>query len=82
MLSAVKRGGRCCLCPWITYRSPFRWISGGTAFASPFVSTNYPGYSCWIALAEEAAGNAAKADAVLQSARRGQPLLVDLQPAG
>jgi tetratricopeptide (TPR) repeat protein len=40
----------------------------GTAFASPFVSTNYPGYNCWIALAEEAAGNAAKADAVLQSA--------------
>ena len=39
-----------------------------TAFASPFVSTNYPGYNCWIALAEEAAGNAAKADAVLQSA--------------
>jgi tetratricopeptide (TPR) repeat protein len=40
----------------------------GTAFASPFVSTNYPGYNCWIALAEEAAGNAAKADAILQSA--------------
>ena len=39
----------------------------GTAFASPFVSTNYPGYNCWIALAEEAAGNAAKADAVLQT---------------
>jgi tetratricopeptide (TPR) repeat protein len=40
----------------------------GTAFASPIVSTNFPGYNCWIALAEEAAGNATKADAVLQSA--------------
>jgi tetratricopeptide (TPR) repeat protein len=40
----------------------------GTAFASPIVSTNFPGYNCWIALAEEAAGNATKADAVLESA--------------
>jgi tetratricopeptide (TPR) repeat protein len=40
----------------------------GAAFASPFVSSNYPGYNCWIAPAEEAAGNAAKADSVLQSA--------------
>jgi tetratricopeptide (TPR) repeat protein len=32
------------------------------------VASNYPGYNCWIAPAEEAAGNAAKADAVLQSA--------------
>jgi tetratricopeptide (TPR) repeat protein len=39
----------------------------GAGFASPFVSSNYPGYNCWIAPAEEAAGNAAKADAVLKS---------------
>lgn len=39
----------------------------GAGFA-PMVASNYPGYNCWIAPAEEAAGNAAKADAVLQSA--------------
>ncbi len=39
----------------------------GAGYA-PMTASNYPGYNCWIAPAEEAAGNAAKADAVLQSA--------------
>jgi tetratricopeptide (TPR) repeat protein len=38
------------------------------AFADPAVSSNYPGYQCWIAPAEEAAGHPEKADAVLQAA--------------
>ena len=40
----------------------------GTAFADPVVSSDYPGYNCWIAPAEEAAGHAARADAVLKLA--------------
>ena len=40
----------------------------GAAFADPAVSSNFPGYTCWIAPAEEAAGNRDKADAVLASA--------------
>ncbi|GAC1672937.1 MAG: hypothetical protein NVS9B2_21150 [Steroidobacteraceae bacterium] len=40
----------------------------GTANADPAVSSNYPGYSCWIAPAEEAAGHPDKADAILKSA--------------
>lgn len=39
-------------------------------FANPIVSSNYAGYSCWIAPAEEAAGRPDKADAVLKSAGR------------
>ncbi|HEX4183752.1 MAG TPA: hypothetical protein VHY34_10905, partial [Caulobacteraceae bacterium] len=31
----------------------------GAAFADPIVSSNYPGYTCWIAPAEEAAGHPA-----------------------
>jgi tetratricopeptide (TPR) repeat protein len=37
----------------------------GAAYANPAVSSNYPGYSCWIAPAEEAAGHPDKADAAL-----------------
>jgi tetratricopeptide (TPR) repeat protein len=40
----------------------------GTAYADPDVSSNYPGYQCWIAPAEEAAGRRDKADAILNSA--------------
>jgi tetratricopeptide (TPR) repeat protein len=38
------------------------------ADAAPTVSSNYPGYNCWIAPAEEAAGHPDKADAVLKTA--------------
>ena len=41
-----------------------------TAFANPVVSSNYPGYTCWAAPAEEAAGHPDKADAVLKAAGR------------
>jgi tetratricopeptide (TPR) repeat protein len=37
-------------------------------YANPVVSSNYPGYNCWIAPAEEAAGHPDKADAVLRTA--------------
>jgi tetratricopeptide (TPR) repeat protein len=40
----------------------------GTAYANPAVSTSTPGYHCWIAPAEEAAGHPDKADAVLKTA--------------
>ncbi|HEX2790067.1 MAG TPA: tetratricopeptide repeat protein [Steroidobacteraceae bacterium] len=40
----------------------------GVAFANPAVSTQNPGYQCWIALAEEAAGHPDKADTLLKSA--------------
>ena len=39
-----------------------------TAYANPVVSTNNPGFNCWIAPAEEAAGHPDKADAVLKTA--------------
>jgi tetratricopeptide (TPR) repeat protein len=35
--------------------------------ANPIVSTNYPGYSCWVAPAEEAAGHPDKADSALKT---------------
>jgi hypothetical protein len=38
------------------------------AYANPVVSSEYPGYSCWVAPAEEAAGHPEKADAVLKTA--------------
>jgi tetratricopeptide (TPR) repeat protein len=38
------------------------------AYADPAVSSNNPGYHCWIAPAEEAAGRPDKADAVLKTA--------------
>jgi tetratricopeptide (TPR) repeat protein len=40
----------------------------GAAYEDPAVSTAYPGYNCWIAPAEEAAGHPDKADALLKSA--------------
>lgn len=39
-----------------------------TAYANPAVRFNWPGYNCWVAPAEEAAGRPDKADAVLNSA--------------
>jgi tetratricopeptide (TPR) repeat protein len=39
-----------------------------TAYADPAVSSQFPGYACWIAPAEEAAGHPDRADAVLKSA--------------
>lgn len=38
-----------------------------TAYANPTVSSNYPGYGCWIAPAEALAGHADKADAALKT---------------
>ena len=40
----------------------------GAAYADPAVSSNNPGYHCWIALTEEAAGHPDKADALLKTA--------------
>jgi tetratricopeptide (TPR) repeat protein len=40
----------------------------GVAYADPAVSSNNPGYNCWIAPAEEAAGHPDKADALLKTA--------------
>jgi tetratricopeptide (TPR) repeat protein len=40
----------------------------GAAYLDPTVSTSAPGYNCWIAPAEEAAGHPDKADAVLMAA--------------
>jgi len=37
------------------------------AFADPVVSSNYPGYPCWVAPAEELAGHLDKADAALKA---------------
>jgi tetratricopeptide (TPR) repeat protein len=39
----------------------------GIAYANPAESTNNPGYNCWIAPAEEAAGRPDKADEVLRT---------------
>ena len=38
------------------------------AYANPAVASQYPGFSCWIAPAEEAAGHPDKADALLKTA--------------
>jgi tetratricopeptide (TPR) repeat protein len=40
----------------------------GAAYPEPAVVANYPGYLCWIAPAEEAAGHPNRADAVLKTA--------------
>lgn len=42
----------------------------GAAYVDPAVIFNFPGYNCWIAPAEEAAGHPDKADAVLNAAGR------------
>ena len=47
----------------------------GAAYADPVVSANFPGYNCWIAPAEEAAGHPDKADAVLKTGRHVRRLL-------
>ena len=39
----------------------------GIGYADPVAATNYPGFNCWIAPAEEAAGRRDRADAVLKS---------------
>jgi tetratricopeptide (TPR) repeat protein len=39
----------------------------GSAFADPVVSSDYPGYSCWIIPAEEAAGHPDRADAAFKA---------------
>ena len=39
----------------------------GTGYANPVMSSNYPGYNCWIAPAEEMAGRPDKADAALKA---------------
>jgi tetratricopeptide (TPR) repeat protein len=39
-----------------------------TAYGNPEVSSQYPGYNCWVAPVEEAAGHPDKADAVLRTA--------------
>jgi tetratricopeptide (TPR) repeat protein len=39
----------------------------GASMANPIVSSNYGGYGCWIAPAEEAAGHPDKADAALKA---------------
>jgi tetratricopeptide (TPR) repeat protein len=51
-----------------TARAAAEMEAFGTAYAIPTVSSNYPGYNCWIAPAEEAAGHTDKADAVLKAA--------------
>jgi tetratricopeptide (TPR) repeat protein len=40
------------------------------AYADPIVSSNYPGYVCWVAPAEEMAGHPDKADAALKAGGR------------
>jgi tetratricopeptide (TPR) repeat protein len=40
----------------------------GAAYAKPVVASNNPGYHCWIAPAEEAAGHPDRADALLKTA--------------
>lgn len=40
----------------------------GTAFSDPMIRVSFPGYSCWIAPAEEAARHPDKADAILATA--------------
>jgi tetratricopeptide (TPR) repeat protein len=40
----------------------------GMAYTEPAVATSAPGYNCWIAPAEEAAGHPDRADAVLKTA--------------
>jgi len=51
-----------------TARAALEMEAYGAAYADPAVSSNNPGYNCWIAPAEEAAGHPDKADAVLKTA--------------
>jgi tetratricopeptide (TPR) repeat protein len=51
-----------------TARAASEMEAFAAANADPIVSTGYPGYSCWIAPAEEAAWHPDKADAALKAA--------------
>ena len=51
-----------------TARAALEMEAYGAAYADPAVSSNNPGYNCWIAPAEEAARHPDKADAVLKTA--------------
>jgi tetratricopeptide (TPR) repeat protein len=42
----------------------------GAAYADPAVASQFPGYACWIAPAEEAAGHPDKADAAFEAGGR------------
>jgi tetratricopeptide (TPR) repeat protein len=50
-----------------TARAATEMAAFGATFVDPAITFNFPGYPCWIAPAEEAAGHADKADAVLKS---------------
>ena len=50
-----------------TQRAALEMEAFGAAYLNPIVSSNYPGYTCWIAPAEEAAGHPDKADAALKA---------------
>lgn len=39
----------------------------GKAFADPVVSSDYPGYNCWVGQAEDVAGHPDRADAIFKS---------------
>ncbi|HEV7611527.1 MAG TPA: tetratricopeptide repeat protein [Steroidobacteraceae bacterium] len=51
-----------------TARAAAEMEAFGALFVNPSVTFNFPGFPCWIAPAEEAAGHVDKADAVLKSA--------------
>jgi tetratricopeptide (TPR) repeat protein len=51
-----------------TVRAATEMEAFSAAYADPAVATNSPGYNCWIAPAEEAAGHPDRADALLRSA--------------
>ena len=53
-----------------TARAAAEMEAFAAAYANPIVSSNYPGYTCWVAPAEEMAGHRDKADAVLKAAGR------------
>jgi hypothetical protein len=51
-----------------TARAATEMEAFGTAYGNPVVLANYPGYHCWIAPIEEAAGHPDKADSLLKTA--------------
>jgi tetratricopeptide (TPR) repeat protein len=51
-----------------TARAAAEMEAFGRGFADPVVSSDYPGYDCWIAPAEEYAGHPDRADAALKAA--------------
>jgi tetratricopeptide (TPR) repeat protein len=51
-----------------TARAASEMEAFGRNFADPVVSSDYPGYDCWIAPAEEYAGHPDRADAALKAA--------------